>query len=73
MMLKILEKELHGLKMKDFRQGSNGDKRGEGWRERVGRSRFGKGQAQTFVTGTDQSVNTKGEPGSIPHTAFQPR
>jgi len=37
MMLKILEKELHGLKMKDFRQGSNGDKRGEGWRERVGR------------------------------------
>uniref|UniRef100_A0A8W4F947 Caldesmon 1 n=1 Tax=Sus scrofa TaxID=9823 RepID=A0A8W4F947_PIG len=42
-------------------------------RERVGRSRFGKGQAQTFVTGTDQSVNTKGEPGSILHTAFQPQ
>ncbi|XP_072820535.1 caldesmon isoform X5 [Vicugna pacos] len=42
-------------------------------RGRVGRSRFGRGQAQTFVTGTDQSVNTKGEPGSIPHTAFQPQ
>ncbi|XP_045648573.1 caldesmon isoform X2 [Ursus americanus] len=42
-------------------------------RERVGRSRFGRGQAQTFVTGTDQSVNTKGEHGSILHAAFQPQ
>ncbi|XP_044102536.1 caldesmon isoform X2 [Neovison vison] len=42
-------------------------------RERVGRSRFGRGQAQTFVTGTDQSVNTKGEHGSILHPAFQPQ
>nr|XP_045720185.1 caldesmon isoform X4 [Mirounga angustirostris] len=43
------------------------------WRERVGRSRFGRGQAQTFVTGTDQSVNTKGEHGSILHPTFQPQ
>ncbi|XP_034877037.1 caldesmon isoform X3 [Mirounga leonina] len=42
-------------------------------RERVGRSRFGRGQAQTFVTGTDQSVNTKGEHGSILHPTFQPQ
>ncbi|XP_032724799.1 caldesmon isoform X4 [Lontra canadensis] len=42
-------------------------------RERVGRSRFGRGLAQTFVTGTDQSVNTKGEHGSILHPAFQPQ
>lgn len=39
----------------------------------MGRRRFGRGQAQTFVTGTDQSVNTKGAHGSIPHAAFQPQ